>query len=120
AGTGALASFDRRKCKVLNGSTATGDHCREGWTIYQTPSGPQLKGFNRPGNADFHYYNWVDQFNMLGLGKNIPIVNGSNSDAMYALVNGQWVTIRIPYPISAGYTKGLDGRVDDPKTGWKG
>src|SRR5262249_13541382 len=34
AGTGHTASFDRRKCKVLNGPTATGQHCPEGWTLY--------------------------------------------------------------------------------------
>ena len=38
-----LASFDRSKCKVLNGPTATGQHCPEGWTMYPVP-GPQFKG----------------------------------------------------------------------------
>ena len=33
--SGHLASFDRRKCKgPLNGPTATGQHCPEGWTLY--------------------------------------------------------------------------------------
>ena len=27
--------FDRRKCKVLNGPTATGKHCPEGWTLHR-------------------------------------------------------------------------------------
>ena len=36
AGSAQLASFDRRKCKVLNGpATADGRHCDEGWTFYQ-------------------------------------------------------------------------------------
>jgi hypothetical protein len=36
--SGHLASFDRRKCKgPLNGPTATGQHCPEGWTLYQLP-----------------------------------------------------------------------------------
>jgi len=40
--SGHLASFDRRKCKgPLNGPTATGQHCPEGWTLYPFP-GPQL------------------------------------------------------------------------------
>jgi len=30
-------------------------------------------------SADFEYYNWVDQFNTLGLGENIPIVTGTSS-----------------------------------------
>ena len=120
AGTGALASFDRRKCQVLDGPTATGDHCRDGWTVYETPSGPQFKNMSTPGNAGMHYYNWVDQFNTLGLGSNVPVVNGSNDDALHALVDGSFVTIRSPYPIGGLYTKGLDGRIDDPNTGWKG
>ena len=120
SGTAALASFDRTKCKVLNGPTATGDHCREGWTVYETPSGPKQQGANFPGNAGFHYYNWVDQFDTLGLGRNVPVVTGSNDDAMHMLVNGRWVTLRVPYPMGAFYTKGVDGRIDDPNGGWKG
>ena len=61
-----LASFDVRKCKDLNGPAKTdGSQCREGWTLYQT-TGPKLKGTDIP--ADFHYYNWVDQHNISGLG----------------------------------------------------
>ncbi len=37
--SGHLASFDRRKCKgPLNGPTATGQHCPEGWTHRPAPS----------------------------------------------------------------------------------
>ena len=62
-----LASFDVRKCKDLNGPAKTdGSQCKEGWTLYQT-DGPKLKGTNVP--ADFHYYNWVDQHNIIGLGR---------------------------------------------------
>jgi streptogramin lyase len=47
--SGHMASFDRRKCKVLNGPTAaTGRHCPEGWTLHQFP-GPQFKDFNETG-----------------------------------------------------------------------
>ncbi|HJY47511.1 MAG TPA: carboxypeptidase-like regulatory domain-containing protein, partial [Stellaceae bacterium] len=66
--SGHLASFDRSKCKVLNGPTATGKHCPEGWTLYPFP-GPQFKGVSDPGSAESSYYTWVDQFNTLGLGK---------------------------------------------------
>ena len=42
--SGQLASFDRRKCKgPLNGPTATGQHCPEGWSLYAFP-GPNFKG----------------------------------------------------------------------------
>jgi streptogramin lyase len=119
AGSSHLASFDVRKCKDLNGpARVDGQQCREGWTLYQT-TGPKLKGTNVP--ADFHYYNWVDQQGIIGLGKNIPIATGSNSDALLALdpATRKWTTFRIPYPLGF-YSRGLDGRIDDPNAGWKG
>ncbi len=119
-GSGHLASFDRSKCAVTNGPTATGQHCPEGWTLYETP-GPQMKNVTAAGNADFHYYMWVDQFDTLGLGANVPIANGTTSDALIALLadSDQMVRLRVPYPLGF-YTRGLDGRIDDPNTGWKG
>jgi len=119
-GSGHLASFDRSKCEILNGPTATGQHCPEGWTLYPTP-GPQMKGVSAAGSADFHYYMWVDQFDTLGLGPNVPLVNGTTSDSLIALLpeSGEMLTLRVPYPLGF-YTRGLDGRIDDPTTGWKG
>jgi hypothetical protein len=118
-GSGHLASFDRSKCKgPLNGPTATGQHCPEGWTLYPTP-GPNFKNVNESGSADSHYYDWVDQFDTLGLGKNTPIVTGNGSDSLVALVNGKFVVMRVPYPLGF-FAKGMDGRIDDPKVGWKG
>jgi hypothetical protein len=115
-----MASFDRRKCKVLNGPTATGQHCPEGWTLYPAP-GPQMKGTDLPGSSDFSYYNWVDQFDTLGLGRNVPIMNGSGSDSLLALdrATGRFIVLRVPYPLGF-YSRGLDGRIDDAKGGWKG
>ena len=50
--SGHLASFDRRKCKgPLNGPTATGQHCPEGWTLYPEPL-PQIKGVTDSGSAE--------------------------------------------------------------------
>ena len=40
-----------------------------------------MKNVETPGSADFHYYSWVDQYNTLGLGENIPIADGSTSDS---------------------------------------
>ena len=118
-GSGHLASFDRRKCKgPLNGPKATGQQCREGWTLYATP-GPNFQNVSDPGSADSHYYDWVDQFDTLGLGKNTPIITGNSSDALLALVNGKWAVLRVPYPLGF-FAKGMDGRIDDPKSGWKG
>jgi hypothetical protein len=118
-GSGHLASFDRRKCKgPLNGPTATGQHCPEGWTLYPTP-GPNFVNVKDSGSADSHYYDWVDQFDTLGLGKNTPIITGNSSDSLIALVNGKFVVLRVPYPLGF-FAKGMDGRIDDAKAGWKG
>jgi hypothetical protein len=114
-----LASFDVRKCKDLNGpAKIDGSQCREGWTLYQT-TGPKLKGTNIP--ADFHYYNWVDQHNISGLGADTPFATGSNSDALLALnpQTREWTTLRVPYPLGF-YSRGMDGRIDDANAGWKG
>jgi hypothetical protein len=117
--SGHLASFDRRKCKgPLNGPTATGQHCPEGWTLYQEPM-PQFKGVTEGGSVEASYYTWVDQFNTLGLGANIPINTGNAAEALLALKDGQWVVMRVPYPMGF-YTKWMDGRIDDPSAGWKG
>ncbi len=119
-GSGHVASFDRTKCRVLNGPEATGQHCAEGWTLYQTP-GPRMQGVEGSANADYHYYHWVDQFDTLGLGENVPITTGTTSDALLALLpgTGEFVTMRVPYPLGF-YSRGLDGRIDDPAAGWKG
>jgi hypothetical protein len=117
--SGHMASFDRRKCKgPLKGPTATGQHCPEGWTLYPFP-GPQLQGVTESGSAEASYYTWVDQFDTFGLGKNVPIATGNASEALLALVNGNFVQLRVPYPLGF-YTKWMDGRIDDPAAGWKG
>jgi hypothetical protein len=117
--SGHLASFDRRKCKgPLNGPKATGQHCPEGWTLYPEPL-PQLKGVTDPGTAEGSYYTWVDQFDTFGLGRNIPINTGNASEGLLVLKDGKWIVLRVPYPLGF-YTKWVDGRIDDPKGGWKG
>lgn len=117
--SGHLASFDRRKCKsALNGPDATGQHCPEGWTFYSEPL-PQLQNLKEPGSAEASYYTWVDQFNTLGLGENVPINTGNESEGLLALKDGKWVVLRVPYP-TGFYTKWMDGRIDDPNGGWKG
>jgi hypothetical protein len=120
SGSSHMASFDRSKCAVTNGPTATGQHCPEGWTLYPMP-GPKMRGVEGNVGADFHYYSWVDQYNTLGMGENIPIANGSTSDSLLALDpdTGEWLVLRVPYPM-AFYSRGLDGRIDDPDAGWKG
>ncbi len=118
-GTNYLASLDRRKCKVFNGPTATGQQCPEGWTLYPVP-GPKFKGNDEIG-SDFFYYNWVDRFNTFGMGKNVSVITGTNSDSLIAFdpVTKKFTTLRVPYPLGF-YTRYVDGRIDDPKAGWKG
>ncbi len=117
-GSGHLGSFDRRKCKgPLNGPTATGNHCPEGWTLYRLP-GPgfaQLPLFS----VESSYYTWVDQHNTFGLGANVPIATGNLFDGIHALVDGKFATLRVPYPLGF-YMKGMEGRIDDANSGWKG
>jgi hypothetical protein len=118
ASSGHLVSFDRRKCKApLNGPNATGNHCPEGWARYQYP-GPGFDGLGE-NSAESSYYTWVDQHNVFGLGENIPMSTANLNDGFVALKDGKFVMIRIPYPMGF-YAKGLDGRIDDPRAGWKG
>jgi streptogramin lyase len=120
-GSGHLASFDRSKCHQTFG---TGNQCPEGWTLYKSPgplmrnSGPAAANLK---NADFHYYLWVDRFNTLGMGKDTVILNGTDSDSLLAFnqKTKKFTVIRIPYPMNI-FTRGLDGRIDNPTTGWKG
>ena len=111
-GSGHLGEFDRSRCEgPLNGPLATGNHCAEGWTLHDLPG---------PGFADLpqfsvesSYYTWVDQHNTLGLGEDVPIATGNLFDGVHALVDDEFVTLRIPYPMGF-YTKGFEGRIDDP------
>ncbi len=113
-----VGSFDRRKCKVLNGPTATGDHCPEGWTFYEIP-GPTFQGSTL--DATLYYLQGVDRHDAAGLGTDVPITWEVNSDAFRALLpaSRQWVTMRVPYPMGF-YARTAHGRIDDPKAGWKG
>jgi streptogramin lyase len=119
-GSGHLARFDRSKCRQTWGA---GQQCPEGWTLYRSP-GPVMRTGDDPENevgADFHYYLFVDQFDTLGLGNDVVVMNGTGSDSLLAFDprTEQFTVIRVPYPLNT-YTRGLDGRIDDPAAGWKG
>jgi hypothetical protein len=118
--SGHMAKFERSKCKgPLNGpAAATGKHCPEGWTLYRMP-GPQFKDVKDPGSANHAYYIWVDRYNTLGLGPNVPIATTNGGESLLAIVDGKFVDIRVPYPLGF-FSKNADGRIDDPKAGWKG
>ena len=116
--SGHLASFDRGKCRILNGPTATGKHCPEGWTFYQLP-GPQLQNVTDPGSAEASYYTWVDRYDTFGLGRDVPIIMGNLNSSILALVDGKLINFTVPYPMGF-FAKNVDGRIDDPNAGWKG
>ena len=110
--SGHFASFDRRKCKgPLNGPNATGKQCPEGWTLYpfpgrnsatsRIPAAP--KPAIMPGSISSTHSVWATIS---------PIATGNASDALFALVDGKFMTLRVPYPMGF-YAKGLDGRIDD-------
>jgi hypothetical protein len=117
-GSGHLGSFDRSKCNgPLNGPNATGDHCPEGWSFHQYP-GPGFRDIG-PNSAEASYYTWVDQHDTVGLGKDVPISTANLQDGFVAFKDGKMILMRIPYPMGF-YAKGLDGRIDNPRAGWKG
>jgi hypothetical protein len=117
--SGHLGRFDRRKCTgPLNGPSATGQHCPEGWTLYQEPM-PQFKGVSDAGSVEASYYTWVDWHDAGGFGRNVPINTGNAAEGLLVLKDGRWIVLRVPYPMGF-YTKWLDGRIDDPNAGWKG
>jgi hypothetical protein len=63
-----------------------------------SPAGPgfaELPQFS----VESSYYTWVDQHDTLGLGPNVPIATGNLFDGVHALVDGKFVTLRIPYPL---------------------
>ena len=118
--SGHLASFDRGLCKgPLSGpGTAEGRQCPEGWKVYRLP-GPQFRAVDPKGSANHAYYVWVDRYDTLGLGANVPIACANGSESLLALVKGKFVNLRMPYPLGF-FTKNVDGRIDDPAAGWKG
>jgi len=62
---------------------------------------------------------YVDRYNTLGLGANVPLATANGSESLLALVKGKFVNLRMPYPLGF-FTKNLDGRIDEPQAGWKG
>jgi hypothetical protein len=115
-----ITSFDRRKCKVLNGPNATGPQCPEGWTVYPK-SVPSFQGAPEQYRADMLYLTQSDRDNALGLGKDVALAGAMNSDSLLAVVpqTRQVLILRIPYPLGF-FSRSASGRIDDPKTGWKG
>ena len=113
-----VLSFDRRKCRVVNGPTATGQQCPEGWTVY-SGSAPTLRGTEFA--TDMLYLTQTDAKNALGLGNDVVLSGAINSDSFVVVVprTGQVLQLRVPYPLGF-FSRSASGRIDDPTGGWKG
>jgi hypothetical protein len=106
AGSGHLARFDPKTAK---------------FAYWELP-GPKFPGTgSETGSTEYPYFLWVDQFDALGMGKDVIVVTGTSSDALFVFDprSERFTTFRMPYPLPF-YTRGLDGRIDDAKAGWKG
>ena len=114
-----FTSFDYRKCKVTPGpAAATGELCKDAWTVYRK-GGPTYTGTNV--EADMTYLPQVDRHNALGLGKDVPMYGTVNYDSIRAVLpqTKQFAELRVPYPMGF-FSRSSNGRIDDPKAGWKG
>ena len=116
--SGHIGAFDRRKCKVTRGPSATGQHWPEGWKIYDLP-GPKLGGSDITTNVA--YGAPVDFGNVFGMGADTVFFPTMNGDAMLALdrKTDKFQIFRVPYPMGF-YPRDLQFRIDDAKAGWKG
>ncbi len=116
--SGHFSSFDRSKCRTTSDPTASGQSCPEGWTFYRKTD-PTWDG--SPFHANESYLTHLDVHDTLGLGKDAPMYGSNNTDAFEVIhpATKQFVTLRVPYPLGF-FPRSANGRVDDPKTGWKG
>ena len=116
--SGHFSNFDRTLCDSTADPGATGQSCPEGWS-YRRKDDPTY------GDSFYHanesYLAHMDFHDTLGLGDDAPIYGSVNTDAMevFALDLGQYVTLRVPYPLGF-FPRSGNGRVDDPDAGWKG
>jgi len=117
--SGHFTAFDRSKCKSTSDPKVTGQSCPEGWAIYRYDQVPSYANsvFNPAGS----YLTHMDVYDVLGLGKGMPIYGTTNLDALVAYdeKDKKFVTLRIPYPMGF-MARSTSDRIDDPKAGWKG
>jgi hypothetical protein len=120
-GSGHFASFDRSRCAVTSGPSATGQSCPEGWTFHRMDRKPAYPNTAFPINADESYLTQVDHHDVLGLGRDVPVYGVVNTDSLEVFVPTaeQFVTLRVPYPMGF-FSRSSVGRIDDPASGWKG
>ena len=80
---------------------------------------PRLREFERAGQRGGKLLHLGGSVRYFRSGQYVPIATGNLNDSLLALVDGKFVNLRVPYPLGF-YTKWMDGRIDDPKGGWKG
>ena len=71
--------------------------------------------------ADLTYLPQVDLHDALGLGRDVPMYGTVNYNMNVALLPArkQFVELNVPYPMGF-FSRSANGRIDDPKSGWKG
>ena len=115
-----LASFDRRKCRGLERRRER----RRARTAQRAGRSTSRRARSFKGTTSRPTSTittgWTSTTSP-GFGANTPIATGSNSDSLLALEpeTGKWTTLRVPYPLGF-YSRGLDGRIDDPEPAGRG
>ena len=119
-GSDQVTSFDRSRCDVTSGPTATGRHCPEGWAVHQMDR-PNLRGTPSPLHAEMMYLTQIDHADVLGLGGESVITGPVNSYSLQVLIpaTGEFLDMVVPYP-KGFFSRSAQGRIDDPDAGWKG
>ena len=119
-GSDQVTRFDRSRCDVTGGPTATGRHCPEGWSVHQMER-PTLRGTGSPIHAEMMYLTQIDHADVLGLGGESVITGPVNSYSLQVLIpaTGEFLDMVVPYP-KGFFSRSAQGRIDDPDAGWKG
>jgi len=116
---GHMASFDRKKCKgPLNvRPSRTDGTVRKAGRSISFPD-RSSRASTSPARRSRATTLGVDQFDTSARPQHSD-GDGNMSDSIEALVDGKFVSLRVPYPMGF-HAKGLDGRIDDVTMGWKG
>jgi len=118
-GSDQVTSFDRSRCEILSGPNATGQHCPEGWSVFQMER-PTFRGIDSPLHAEMMYLTQIDHADVLGVGAESVISGPVNSYSLQVLIpeRGEFLDLVVPYP-KGFFSRSAQGRID-PDAGWKG
>jgi len=117
--TGHFTVFDRSKCKTTKDTKGDGLGCPEGWTIYRNTAEPTYASSQYKASESYLLY--MDRFDTLGFGKDVPLYSSMNTDSLelFSPSTKQFTTLRVPYPQSF-FARSGTGRIENPNAGWKG